>query len=90
MQLPFPWIALLIATGLALVQVAVPALPLLTLLVINEFGAILCLIGIAVGVKSLGSGQTGVPAWLALVLCGIFAAGFAYRGLQLWPESGLG
>ena len=89
MSLPFYWIALFLAVGLALLQLAAPGLPLLTKLVISEFGAISCLIGAGLAFQATRQQAGDARTWIAMVLCLLFAAGFAYRGFQLWPEGGL-
>ncbi len=89
MTLPFPWIALVVACGLALAQFAFPQLPLLTRLIMNEFGFILCLIGTGLAIRDLRAGTARRALWLPLLGCALLALGFLYIGLQLWPESGL-
>lgn len=87
------WLAL--GLGLAIAMVALPgsqrdesgitALPLLTLLLLNEFGFILAATGAVLGVGQLR--RTGLRfALLAAVAgCVLLAVLFAGLGLSLWP-----
>lgn len=91
------WLAL--GIGLAVAMVVLPGstrdesgnttLPLLTLLLLNEFGFILAATGAALGVGQLR--RTGLRfALLAAVAgCALLAVVFAGLGLSLWP-GGLG
>jgi len=89
----FPGLALgigiLVAAGLLQSGVLAPdgdyALPLLTLLIVNEFGFFVTAIGAGVGINTLL--KRGVrPAMLLLTLgCAVLAAGFLYLGIRLWP-----
>lgn len=89
----FPWIAL--SLGLLVMTVLLGsgalrpaeeyALPLLTMLIVNEFGFFLSAIGAAVGVKSLVKGGFRTSLVVTVVGCTVLAAGFAWLGLLLWP-----
>ncbi|MGD8617569.1 MAG: hypothetical protein PVH54_00100 [Gammaproteobacteria bacterium] len=92
-NLSYPWLALglglLVAFGL-LLSGALPAdgnyaLPMLTMLLINEFGFFVTAIGAGVGInKQLAGGVR--PALLLVTLAdGMLAAGFLYLGIKLWP-----
>ncbi len=87
-SLPFPWIALMFAGAAALAQWLFP-LPLLTRLIIHEFGFFLCLIAAGLAWRALRAKTTGPTMWLALSACLLLAVGFLYSGIQLWPEGGL-
>ena len=86
MPLPFPWIALFLACGLALAQWGLPQMPLLTRLLMNEFGFLVCLIGGGLAIRDLRRDGMGSRHWLPLLGCTLFALGFLYTGLQLWPS----
>ena len=88
MPMPFPWIALFLACGLALAQWLMPQLPLLTRLLMNEFGFFLCLIGGGLAIRDLRRAGPGSPRhWLTLLGCALFALGFLYAGLKIWPAA---
>lgn len=89
----FPWIALslgllvmvvLLGSG-ALRPAEEHALPLLTLLIVNEFGFFLCAIGAGVGIKYLLNGGLRAGLLVTVIGCSVLAAGFAYLGIRLWP-----
>ena len=92
-NLPFPWLALglglLVAFGLVMSGVFSPQgaykLPLLTLLIVNEFGFFVTAIGAGLGINSLlGKGIN--PFMLGVSIAdGLLAAMFLYLGIQLWP-----
>ena len=96
MKWPFAWLALGVGLLLALVLLQTGAmgpeagrsLPLLTLLIITEFGFFLTVIGAATGIRRLMAGGFNLTLFIALVGCGLLAAGFLWLGLQLWPGSG--
>jgi hypothetical protein len=89
----FPWSALglglllaflLVSTG-ALGPESGRALPLLTLLIISEFGGILSLIGAGMALQSLVRERGGLAMLCAALGCALLAGGFLWLGLQLWP-----
>ncbi len=92
-NIPFPWLAmglgLMVAVGLILSGVFSPdgvyKLPLLTLLIVNEFGFFVTAIGAGIGINTLlGKGMN--PTMLGITLVdGFMAAMFLYLGIQLWP-----
>jgi hypothetical protein len=85
MKPPFPWIALVLACGLALVQWLMPQLPLLTRLLMNEFGFVVCLIGAGLAIRDLRREGAASLHWLPLLGCAVFALGFLYTGIRIWP-----
>ena len=96
-NLSYPWLALglglLIAFGL-LQSGALPAdgnyaLPMLTMLIINEFGFFVTAIGAGVGINKMLAGGIRLPLLLVTLGCAVLAAGFLYLGIKLWP-GGLG
>ena len=93
MKMSFPWLAL----GLGLVIAAVlglggavdpaagPVLPLLLLLLLNEFGFVLTAIGAGLALRD--ASRTGFSPTLLMLIagCAVLAAGFLWLGLRLWP-----
>jgi hypothetical protein len=92
-KLPFPWVALGVGLVLALVLLqtgAMPGdaergLPLLTQLIIAEFGFFLTAIGAGMAARSIMSRGFVAATAAALAGCALLAAGFLWLGLQLWP-----
>jgi hypothetical protein len=93
-NLPFSWLALglglLVAFGLTGSGALGPAdgyrLPVLTLLIVTEFGFFLTAIGAGAGInRLLAQGMQG-GLLLAVLGCAVLAAGFLWLGLRLWPE----
>jgi hypothetical protein len=93
LKLPFPWVALglglliallLVKTG-ALAPEATRSLPLLTLLIVTEFGFFLTAIGAGLAIRSLVAHGFNVALSMALAGCAVLAGGFLWLGLQLWP-----
>lgn len=92
-NLPFTWLALglglLVALGLAVSGVPGPAdgyhLPLLTLLIVSEFGFFLTAIGAGVGINRLLAQGVQGSLLAAVIGCALLAAGFLMLGLRLWP-----
>lgn len=92
----FTWIAL--GIGLALAMLAIPAslpdadgntaLPLLTLLLINEFGFILTALGAAAGIRRLRDTRRRFALLAAVAGCVVLAVVFAWVGVALWPGGG--
>ena len=97
-KLNFPWLALglglLVATGLLASGALSPGadydLPLLTMLIVNEFGFFVTAIGAGVGINSLL--REGVQSTLLMVViaCAVMAAGFLYLAIRLWPGMSAG
>ena len=94
MQRPFPWLALGLGLLLALVLVRFEptadgsGLPLLTALLISEFGFLLTAIAAGISVRELL--QQGAQAVCILLLAGnaLLAVNFLRIGLALWPDAG--
>ncbi|MDF1819047.1 MAG: hypothetical protein P1U54_10430 [Immundisolibacteraceae bacterium] len=89
----FPMIA--VGLGLPLLLVVIlgskndadgtTALPLLTLLIVAEFAAVVNLIGAYIGYQTL---RTDGFKWIPLantLLCALLAVEFALLGIDLWP-----
>jgi hypothetical protein len=96
LKLPFPWIALGVGLVLALVMIKTgalqgggePGLPLLTRLIMAEFGFFLTAIGAGMATRNML--LQGFSASLAAAAAGgvLLAAGFLWLGLKLWPGAG--
>ncbi|HSG11863.1 MAG TPA: hypothetical protein VLB10_08985 [Gammaproteobacteria bacterium] len=89
----FPWIALslgllvmvtLLGAG-ALRPADEHALPLLTMLIVDEFGFFLTLIGAIVGINGLSKESVRFSLLITTLACALLAAGFLLLGLRLWP-----
>ena len=92
-NLSFPWLALglglLVAVGLVVSGVFSPEgsykLPLLTMLIVNEFGFFVTAIGAGLGINALlKQGANSVLAGV-VIADGLLAGMFLYLGIQLWP-----
>lgn len=89
----FPWIALglglLIAVTLLGSGALRPAdeyvLPLLTLLIVNEFGFLLTAIGAYIGIQTLWKQGIRISLLVTTLGCGALVAAFTYLGVRLWP-----
>lgn len=92
-KLAFPWIAL--SLGLLVMVTLLGAgalrpaeeygLPLLTMLIVDEFGFFLTAIGAGVGVSALLKQGIRTSLLVTTLACGLLAAGFLFLGLRLWP-----
>lgn len=92
-KMTFPWLAmgmgLLVAVGLVASGVLSPEanydLPLLTMMIVNEFGFFVTAIGAGIGINTLL--KNGLQATLLMVTsaCGLMAAGFLFLAIRLWP-----
>lgn len=60
-------------------------LPLLTLLVISEFGLVMTLIAVALGVQQWARGKQRAALLAVIVGCGIAALLFLSQLLRWWP-----
>jgi hypothetical protein len=87
----FPWLALGIGlTDALLVLRAIgdpssePALPLLTLLFMSEFGVIVCVIGAVAGVRQFLGGHARWGALLAALGCLTTGIALGWLGIGLW------
>ena len=92
-NLSFPWLALglglLVAVGLLSSGALSPdgnySLPLLTMLIVNEFGFFVTAIGAGVGINMLLKDGRQAPLLMVIVGCAIMALGFLYMAIRLWP-----
>ena len=92
-KLAFPWIALSLGLMVAVTLLGGGALrpadeyafPLLTLLVVNEFGFFVTAIGAGIGIKALWEQGVRVSLLVTTLGCGVLVAGFTYLGIHLWP-----
>ncbi|MCG6899281.1 MAG: hypothetical protein LJE75_04690 [Gammaproteobacteria bacterium] len=92
-KLTFPWLALgmglLVAAGLlssgVLSANANYALPLLTLLIVNEFGFFVTAIGAGVGINRLLRDGMQPALLMVIISDAILAGGFLYLAIRLWP-----
>jgi len=92
-NLSFPWLALglglLVAVGLlssgALSAEGSYSLPLLTMLIVNEFGFFVTAIGAGVGINMLLKDGMQTPLLMVIVGCAVMALGFLYLAIRLWP-----
>jgi len=89
----FPWIALSLGLLVMLVLLGAGALrpaeehglPLLTMLIVDEFGFFVTAIGAVVGIKSLSGEGVRSSLLITTVACGLLSAGFLILGLRMWP-----
>ena len=96
MKLPFGWVAPGVGLVLALVLAAAGALspagdrslPLLTLLIVTEFGFFLTAIGAGAAARSIMTSGYSASMAGALAAGVLLAGGFLWLGLRLWPEAG--
>lgn len=89
----FPYIAaamglflsLVIVKGSVLADDGYTTLPLLTLLIVNEFAFFVTAIGAFIGVKNIIA--LGIkPAYTAVtILCILLCIKFIFSGIELWP-----
>ena len=92
-KLNFSWLALglglMVAVGLlasgALSPEADYDLPLLTMLIVNEFGFFVTAIGAGVGINMLLKDGMQTPLLMVIVGCAVMALGFLYLAIRLWP-----
>jgi hypothetical protein len=92
-KLEFPWIAL--GIGLLIVLVLLQAgatgsgngygLPLLTLLILSEFGGIVAAIGAFLGIRGLRRRGLSWPLLLATLGCLSIVVALLVLGIRLWP-----
>ena len=89
----FPWLAmgmgLLVAVGLVASGVLSPEanyeLPLLTMMIVNEFGFFVTAIGAGIGINVLLKNGMQPGLLMATIACGLMAAGFLLLAIRLWP-----
>jgi hypothetical protein len=97
-KLGFPWLALgmglLVAVGLLASGVLSPEadydLPLLTMLIVNEFGFFVTAIGAGVGINTLLKDGLQPPMLMITIACALMAGGFLYLAIKLWPGMSAG
>ncbi len=97
-KLTFPWLALglglLVAAGLLSSGVLSPnasyALPLLTMLIVNEFGFFVTAIGAGVGINMILKDGMQTPLLVVIVGNVILAACFLFLAIRLWPGMAAG
>lgn len=93
-RINFPYIALFLGLPLFLLLVfgsragadGATLLPLLTLLIVSEFAAIVTAIGAYIGLQELLSGGIKPMMLISTLVCGLLAVQFAMRGIELWPQ----
>ena len=94
-SLSITWIAL--AVGLLIALLLLPSvapapqfsisLPLLTKLILAEFGFLLTAIGAFIGTHRLFQGPVTLSLLLACIGCGLLSIAFLSLGITLWPGS---
>lgn len=92
-KITFPWIALVLgvmAATLLLFSGAVNEtsdhkLPLLTLLIVNEFAFFVTAIGAGLGVTAMMQTGFAIREFMVILICGILAGGFLWLAIKLWP-----
>lgn len=97
-KLGFPWLALgmglLVAIGLLASGVLSPEaeydLPLLTMMIVNEFGFFVTAIGAGIGINTLLKHGMQPRLLMVTVGCAVMAAGFLYLAIKLWPGMAAG
>lgn len=97
-KLGFPWLALgmglLVAIGLLVSGALSPEadydLPLLTMLIVNEFGFFVTAIGAGVGINTLLKDGMQPSLLMVTITCAVLAAGFLYLAIRLWPGMSAG
>jgi len=93
----FPYLAaalglfllLVINIGSRLGSDGATALPLLTLLIVNECAFFLSIAGVFIGIKQVSSGAQKFNLMstytIVIILCGLLTIVFALLGIKLWP-----
>jgi len=92
-KMTFPWLAmgmgLLVAVGLVAAGVLSPEanydLPLLTMMIVNEFGFFVTAIGAGIGINTLLKNGHQATLLMVTIACGLMAAGFLFLAIRLWP-----
>lgn len=83
-------IAIVLISAGAVGPAAGRSLPLLTLLMVAEFGFFLNAIGAGLAIRQLIQQGLNPGVILSASGCALLAAGFAWLGLQLWPGAPAG
>ena len=60
-------------------------MPLLTMLIVTEFGFFLTAIGAAIGINVLSKEGVRLSLLVTSVACILLAMGFLFLGLRMWP-----
>ncbi len=97
MNRSFPWLALAIGLLLALVLIrfsplnpdATRTLPLLTALLMSEFGFVVTTIATVLGIREAMAKGPALKTILLVAGNLLLALGFLTLGLNLWPGSGI-
>lgn len=92
-KLKYPQLALgmglLVAIGVILSGALGPAegydLPMLTMLIVNEFGFFVTAIGAGVGINTMMGKGTTASMLVATAGCALLAVLFLYLGIKMWP-----
>lgn len=92
-KINFPYIALALGIFLMLVVVkgseidseGATAIPLLTLLAINEFALIATAIGAYIEIRGIMANGVKLFPVLTAVLCILLSVRFLFIGIELWP-----
>jgi nitrate reductase NapE component len=92
-KLTFPWLAmgmgLLVAVGLVVSGVLSPEanyeLPLLTMMIVNEFGFFVTAIGAGIGINTLLKGGMQPTLLMVTIACSVMAVSFLFLAIRLWP-----
>jgi hypothetical protein len=93
MKLSFPWLALSLGLTIAMILVvsgavdpaSKPVLPLLTLLIMTEFGFFVTAIGAVQALRTGFAQGFGFALLTVIAGCALLAVGFLWLGLTLWP-----
>lgn len=91
----FVWLAILVAVPLLLAQFLFgirttaeeQGIPLLTVLIMNEFGAVLCAIAAGVGINQIKKAGIRVKPAAAALFLSLLAMVFIWRLLMLYPAT---
>lgn len=91
----FPFIALAIGLflmGVLYITGAIDpdtelALPLLTVLIISEFGFIVMAAAVFLGIQTMAKNGFDIVLSVVTLLCGMLAVEFMVTGLEHWPGS---
>ncbi len=91
MKLQFVWIAIIVAVMLALMQFLFGTrLPLLTSLLVNEFGFVVCCIGAGTATHKARQTRWSAALVTGVLVCAVFAFGFLWTLIRMYPGGGAG
>jgi len=93
MKLSFPWLALGLGLTLAAILIvpgaidpaSQPALPLLTRLIMAEFGFFVTAIGAVQAIRMGLAQRFGFVSLMVIAGCSFLSIGFMWLGISLWP-----